>query len=154
MISQYIDVIPTVALDFYRRIVKDIHNESDEVKSQSLNFALKLYQILDKIYDSPTAQRALIILNYHLDKLFYDKNYYIREKSRLVKVLLNHSKSEKDENMIKALEEIGKAQIEGRTNLDEPKGEDSENVHNTHLMSTNYFVIYYLSRQNCKDRNS
>lgn len=147
MISQYIDVIPTVALDFYRRIVKDIHNESDEVKSQSINFALKLYQILGNLYDSETVQRASIILNYHLDKLFYDKNYYIREKSRLVKVVLAHSKSQKDENMIKALEEIEKTQSVHRNNLDEPNKEESDNISNTHIMSTYYFVIINLFRR-------
>jgi hypothetical protein len=139
MISQYIEIIPTVALDFYRRVVKDIESESDEVKSQSLNFALKIFQGLETAdYEQKTKEKAQAIINFHLEKLFYDKNYYIREKSRLVKVLLIHNKSLKDENMLKAIEEIEKSSKEGILRMEDSQLDTSSS--NNLLMSLTHYV--------------
>lgn len=140
MISQYIEIIPTVALDFYRRIVKEIHCESDEVKSQSIGFAFKLFKSLNKLFNSQTIVSAMVIINYHLEKLFYDKNYYIREKSRIVKVLLLQLNCEKDNNMIKLIEEIEKTNnTSSKIKSNDIIFAESENSDN-HTMSFNYFV--------------
>ena len=139
MISQYIDIIPTIALDFYRRIVKEIHTESDEIKSQSIGFSLKLFQSLNKLYDTQTKERAIILINYHLEKLFYDKNYYIREKSRFVKISIMHSNSQNDEIMMKMIEEIEKTNITCKENLNEMSVNKIENI-NSNTMSFNHYV--------------
>ena len=100
MVTQYIHIIPTVSVDFFRRILIDLETESDEVKSQIIGLALKLFFSLNFIKEKYTKDSDYLIeklkslINYCLEKLFYDPNYNIREKSRLAQFLIS-TKNEK-----------------------------------------------------------
>jgi len=106
MICQYIHLIPTVAADFFRRILIDLETENDEVKSQLINLALKLNFSSDYIKEKLTQDAEYMIgklkalIKYCLEKLFFDKNYHIREKARLAQLLISSENLEYTDNFM------------------------------------------------------
>jgi vesicle coat complex subunit len=98
MISQYIQTIPTVSVDFYRRLLLEIDNESDEVKSQLLGFAMRINSELNFISQQykedvrdQTVSRIKTLISYTIEKLLWDKNYNIREKARMVDYIIKNN---------------------------------------------------------------
>lgn len=100
MVTQYMHTIPTVSVDFFRRIIIDLDSESDEVKSQIINLAIKLYFSTDFINQKYKTDADYLIdklnhfIKFTLEKLFYDQNYNIREKARLGQLLISMRKEE------------------------------------------------------------
>jgi hypothetical protein len=94
MISKHIDIIPTVSVDFFRRLLLDIDNENEEIKSQIIGFALKLYTKLDilvKQFKDDVNNRIMGLINYAIEKVLYDKNYHLREKARLISFIIKNN---------------------------------------------------------------
>lgn len=124
MITQYLHLIPTVAVDFFRRMLIDISTESDEVKSQLIGLAQKLYfseEFISKKYktDSNThIEKLKYLINYALEKLFYDPNYNIREKARFAQLVISSNNknykeefSQKDQKSIDKINQIQNEEI-------------------------------------------
>jgi hypothetical protein len=87
MISQYISLIPTVSVDFFRRLLIDIDNESDDVKSQILSFAIRLDAEMRKMkFDQE--ERISNLIKFAIDKILFDKNYNLREKARIANFMI------------------------------------------------------------------
>jgi len=98
MISQYINVIPTVTVDFFRRLLIDIDMESDDVKSQILGLAMRIHSEITFIsnkYSSDVKEanitRIKSLIKYAIEKLLWDKNYNIRDKARTVGFLIDNN---------------------------------------------------------------
>jgi vesicle coat complex subunit len=103
MISQYIETIPTVSVDFFRRLVLDIENESDDVKSQIIGLAMKIQSNLRFLLEKYSTDirencrlRIEALINYAIEKLLWDKNYNLREKARLAGFLIKNNLHPKD----------------------------------------------------------
>ncbi len=100
MVCQYMHLIPTVTTDFFRRILIDLDSENNEVKSQIINLAVKLHFSSDFIktkfnQDQDFLIKKLqILINFCLEKLFYDQNYNIREKARLAQLIVSSNNEE------------------------------------------------------------
>jgi hypothetical protein len=102
MILNNISVIPTVSIDFYRRLLLDVDNESDEVKRSIVQMSYEIWYMKDiilKNYDESklNEMNGIIVnmVNYAIEKMLYDNNYTTREKARVVKALIEHLKSKK-----------------------------------------------------------
>jgi hypothetical protein len=89
MISQYIYLIPTVSVDFFRRLLIEIDTESDDVKSQILGLALRINNSF-KLIKYTDLDRIVNMIKYAIEKLLYDKNYNIREKARMTDFLIKN----------------------------------------------------------------
>jgi vesicle coat complex subunit len=97
MISQYLDLIPTVAVDFFRRILIEIDNEFEEVKLQILGLAVRIsakMELILSFYPEDVRESSSVrirnLIQYAIEKLLYDSNYLIREKSRLTKFIIDN----------------------------------------------------------------
>jgi vesicle coat complex subunit len=97
MISQNIDIMPTVSVDFLRRLLLEIDNESDEIKSQLLGLAVRIFYKLEFITkqfkedSSSMTEKINVLINYAVEKILYDKNYNLREKARLVNLIIKNN---------------------------------------------------------------
>ena len=106
MILNNITAIPTVSIDFYRRLLLDVDNESDEVKRSIVQMSYEIWYMKDMIlrnYDESqrNEMNGIIVnmVNYAIEKMLYDNNYTTREKARVVKAMIEHLKSKlKKEN--------------------------------------------------------
>ena len=96
MIGKYINIIPTVSIDFFRRLLINIDKESIEVKKQILSLAFIIHKELENIIDNYKENKENIknkiekLINYSIEKLLYDNNYDVRNKSRMIKVMINN----------------------------------------------------------------
>ena len=96
MIGKYINIIPTVSIDFFRRLLFNIDKESIEVKKQILSFTLIIHNELHKIIENYKENKNEVkekiekLINYSIEKLLYDNNYDVRNKSRMIKVMINN----------------------------------------------------------------
>ena len=102
MILNNISVIPTVSIDFYRRLLLDVDNESDEVKRSIVQMSYEIWYMKDiilKNYDESklNEMNGIIVnmVNYAIEKMLYDNNYTTREKARVVKAMIEHLKNKK-----------------------------------------------------------
>jgi vesicle coat complex subunit len=94
MISQHIDIIPTVSVDFFRRLLIDIDSECDDIKSQILGLGLRIYSKIDHLtgqFKDDVRSRITSLINYAVEKVLYDKNYHLREKARLVNFVVKNN---------------------------------------------------------------
>ena len=96
MIGKYINIIPTVSIDFFRRLLINIDKESIEVKKQILSLAFIIHKELENIIDNYKENKENIknkiekLINYSIEKLLYDNDYDVRNKSRMIKVMINN----------------------------------------------------------------
>lgn len=95
MIAKNLSVIPTVSVDFFRRLLIEIENENDEVKLQILTFALEIHQnkkqIMEKFgNDAQIEKKINLLIDYAVNKLNIDENYNIREKARIIKIAIEN----------------------------------------------------------------
>ena len=97
MIGKYINIIPTVSIDFFRRLLFNIDKESIEVKKQILSFTLithnELHKIIENYKENKNEVKEKIekLINYSIEKLLYDNNYDVRNKSRMIKIIINNN---------------------------------------------------------------
>jgi hypothetical protein len=110
MIGNYIDCVPTVIIDFYRRLCVGIENEIKEIKMEILYLTLKIYCKLDEIDNwykeggKNIKQKVELIIKYCINKLIVDKDNNIKEKAKIVKffidnkIILNEIEKKFDDN--------------------------------------------------------
>ena len=97
MIGKYINIIPTVSIDFFRRLLFNIDKESIEVKKQILSFTLIIHNELHKIIENYKENKNEVkekiekLINYSIEKLLYDNDYDVRNKSRMIKIIINNN---------------------------------------------------------------
>jgi len=107
MISQFIEVIPTVSVDFFRRILLEIDLESDEVKFQILSLAMRINANLELISKNYTEEiresnvtRIQGLIDYATEKLLWDANYNLREKARMANFVIKNNLYKKENDFI------------------------------------------------------
>ena len=96
MIINNLMTIPTVAIDFYRRTIIDIDIESDEVKMQLISLATAIKANEDEIikhYQEGEVIRKKIdsLIEYAIMKSMFDENYKVREKSRMISLMITNN---------------------------------------------------------------
>jgi AP-3 complex subunit beta len=80
LVGEYSSIIPNIAPDILRKLAKSFRDEQDIVKMQVLNLGAKLHL---SNYDQATP-----IFLYVLDLAKFDMNYDIRDRARLMRVML------------------------------------------------------------------
>lgn len=109
--------IPTVAIDFYRRTIIDIDIESDEVKMQLISLATAIKANEDEIikhYQEGEVIRKKIdsLIEYAIMKSMFDENYKVREKARMISLMItNNIQIQQNEHHVK-LNQLTKTQTE------------------------------------------
>lgn len=129
MIAKNLSVIPTVSVDFFRRLIIQIESESDAVKLQILTFALEIHQnkkqIMEKFKNDVEIEKKInLLIHYVVNKLNGDENYNIREKARIIKIAI-----ENDVNIL---------DIEIKEKKEVIENENKENLNNNN--KDNYFL--------------
>ncbi|KAI6182647.1 AP-3 complex subunit beta [Aphelenchoides bicaudatus] len=77
LICTHIDKSQTLAPDLLRQLAKSFSDESDEVKLQTLNLAVRLW--------STDRERCELLVKYVMQLARYDKSYDIRDRCRLLR---------------------------------------------------------------------
>eukprot|EP00026_Physarum_polycephalum_P001606 Phypoly_transcript_01608.p1 GENE.Phypoly_transcript_01608~~Phypoly_transcript_01608.p1 ORF type:complete len:1062 (+),score=136.00 Phypoly_transcript_01608:71-3256(+) len=85
LVGEYADVIPKVAPDIFRELTKSFRDEQDIVKMQILNLGAKLHLTNTS---SPSGGQTSSIFVYVLELAKFDLNYDIRDRARLMRVIL------------------------------------------------------------------
>lgn len=80
LVGEYSAAVPNVAPDILRKLAKSFRDEQDIVKMQVLNLGAKLHLT--------NSQQTTPIFLYVLDLAKFDMNYDIRDRARLMRMLL------------------------------------------------------------------
>jgi AP-3 complex subunit beta len=80
LVGEYASVIPTIAPDIFRKLAKSFREEQDITKMQILNLGAKLHLT--------NSEQTTPIFLYVLDLAKFDMNYDIRDRARLMRVIL------------------------------------------------------------------
>jgi len=80
MIGEYYTIIPKIGPDSLRMLAKSFMTEDDQVKLQILLLGTKLY--------IKRAKGAKLLFKYVLNLARYDMNYDIRDRARLIRILV------------------------------------------------------------------
>lgn len=86
LLGEYSHLVPALGPDVLRKYAKSFVNEEDIVKLQVLNLAVKLYL--------RNSEQTLLLCQYVLSLARYDENYDIRDRARLLRLLLFPAPSE------------------------------------------------------------
>lgn len=90
----------------------DFESESEEVRFQILAFGLRLMSRIDNYEDNDIRERGREIITYGWKKLKYDKNYYIRERARLMMFMYDNQLFDKNQDFIQTYEQFSFTQKE------------------------------------------
>lgn len=77
LIGEYSHRVPTIAPDVLRKVAKSFPDESNIVKLQALNLAVKLYLT--------NAEQTALLCQYIFNLAKYDQNYDIRDRARFLR---------------------------------------------------------------------
>ncbi len=80
LVGEYVSMVPNIAPDIFRKLAKTFRDEQDIVKMQILNLGAKLHLT--------NPEQSTAIFHYVLDLAKFDMNYDVRDRTRLMRVLL------------------------------------------------------------------
>lgn len=111
MLAKNVTVIPTVIVDFFRRILLEVDSECPEVKLKLLTLTLAIHQHKEKIlleYKKEDQQRLQnvidIMISFSVNKSLNDSDLLVKEKARITKILLEEKLNVTDEDYVKGEE--------------------------------------------------
>ncbi len=135
MLGNYINIIPTVIIDFYRRLCIGIEKEIKEIKMEILYLSLKIYNKLEEIVvcykdnESDMKKKIELMIKYCINKLIVDEDVNVKEKAKMVKFFIDNK--------------IELKEIEKKINED-----DINNNNNNDNLITNQFLEVLNKNEN------
>jgi hypothetical protein len=96
MLGNYINIIPTVIIDFYRRLCIGIEKEIKEIKMEILYLSLKIYNKLEEIVvcykdnENDMKKKIELMIKYCINKLIVDEDINVKEKAKMVKFFIDN----------------------------------------------------------------